>query len=80
MSVSDYIILLLNKSGLSMYALGKELGLKSKSHVWLLKNGKNLPSIPTCFKIINFAKRYDVHLTLDMLRGNEIDIRKNKEI
>ncbi len=71
MEVPDYIDLLLKKSGLTMYGLGKELGLKSTAHVWLLKHGINLPNIQTCRKIINFAKKYDVHLTLDMLRGEE---------
>ncbi len=71
MSVPAYIDLLLKKSGLTMYALGKKLGLKSNAHVWLLRHGINLPNIETCKKIIRFAKDYDIHLTLDMLRGEE---------
>lgn len=72
MGLTDYFELLRQKSGLTKHDLGKELGLKSRSHIWLLESGKRLPSFPTCYKIIEFAKKYDVHLTLDMLRGNPI--------
>lgn len=71
MSVADYLAILREKSGLTMYGLGRELGLKSKAHVWLLEHGQRLPSIPTCYKIINFAKKHDIYLTLDMLRGEK---------
>lgn len=73
MSVPEYLALLREKSGLTMYGLGKELGLKSKAHVWMLENGKRLPSISTCLKIISFARKYEINLTLDMLRGAESD-------
>ncbi len=67
MSVPKYLAELRGKSGLTMYALGKKLGLKSPSHIWLLENKVIAPSVPTCMKIISFARQYDMNLTLDML-------------
>lgn len=70
MKASDYIKLLREKSGLSRADMGKAIGLKSSAHIWLIEKEIRLPNIQTCFKIIEFAKKYDIHLTLDMLRGN----------
>ena len=68
MSASRHINNLLEKTGLTMYALGKILGLKSKAHVWLFVNGDRNPSVSTCKKLIKFAKENGVELTIDMLR------------
>jgi DNA-binding XRE family transcriptional regulator len=70
MKASDYIKLLREKSGLSRERMGHAMGLKSIAHIWLIENEVRLPSLKTCFKIIEFAKKYDVYLTLDMLRGD----------
>lgn len=71
MSAKKHIGNLLEKTGLTMYALGKKLGLKSKAHICLFMRGDRHPSIPTCKKIIKFAKEYDIFLTIDMLRGDD---------
>jgi DNA-binding XRE family transcriptional regulator len=71
MKAADYIKLLREKSGLSRTQLGYKIGLKSAVHIYLIEKEIRKPSFNTCFKIIEFAKKYDVHLTLDMLRGDE---------
>lgn len=69
MSAASILTELQEKLDLSMYGLGKKLGLKSSAHVWMFKNGTRLPSIQTCHKIINLGKEVNMTITLDMLRG-----------
>jgi len=70
MSLTIHLEELQKKSGLTMYAMSKKLGLKSHGHVWMLKTGIRKPSISTCFKIIGLAKEHGISLTLDDLRGD----------
>jgi len=68
MSVAEVLNTLQEKTGLSMYALGRRLGLKSSSHVWQLKKGVKTPDIHTCISIIELGKELEMDITLEMLR------------
>lgn len=57
------------KLDLTLYGLGKKLGLKSTGHIYLFKNGVRKPNLITCKKIINLGKEAGMSITLDMLRG-----------
>ncbi len=58
------------KLGLTMYGLGKQLGLKSSAHGWLFIKGGITPSVATCHKIIKLGKKAGMNITLDMLLGD----------
>lgn len=73
MKPEEYINLLREKTGLGRTQLGYKIGLKSAVHIYQIEKGLRKPSFDTCFKIIAYAKKYDVHLTLDMLRGEEVN-------
>lgn len=67
MSASDILQKLQDKLGLTMYGLSKKLGLKSESHVRLLKLKIRTPNINTCKKIMKLCKESGIKVNLDML-------------
>ena len=67
MSVSTIIEMMKAKSGLSMYALNKRIGLKSPSHIWKLIGGDRKPNDETVKKIIKFAEEIGMKVTRDMI-------------
>lgn len=69
MNAASILTELLEKLKITKYSLNKRLGLKSKAHIYLMLSGDRKPNIPTCRKIIELGKKYDMDITLDMLRG-----------
>lgn len=67
----DCLQLLLEKTGLSKNALSKAIGFKSAGHLSQIMLGTRKPTIESCFKIINYAKQYDVFVTPDMFCKKE---------
>ena len=68
MGCADILSELMKKLDVTMYGLGKRLGLKSDSHVWLLIKGDVKPSFETCYKIIDLANDNGMNVSIEMLR------------
>ena len=71
MNTPEILAQLQKKLDVTIYGLGKRLGLRSTSHAWLLMKGGRLPSISTCKKIIKLGHEHGMVITLDMLRGED---------
>lgn len=68
MSVSEWLIKLREQTGLTRPQIGKMLGFRSESYIWMLENNQRIASLNTCIKIIRFAEDYaNTKLTLDEL-------------
>lgn len=67
MSVATIIALMKEKSGLSMNALNKKIGLKSPSHIWKLLKGDRTPNSDTAKKIVKFGEEIGMIITLEMI-------------
>jgi transcriptional regulator with XRE-family HTH domain len=68
MSVSEWLVKLREQTGLTRPQIGKMLGFRSESYIWMLENNQREASLNTCRKIIMFARDYaNTELTLDML-------------
>lgn len=66
MSVSDILKKLKCKTGLSSRGLSRALKFPENAFCYYL-NGKRKPNLLNCYRIMKFAKKYDVPIKLEEL-------------
>lgn len=71
-NICTIILELLNEGNLSQIKLAKLLGT-NKSLITHWMNGYRRPSVNQCYRLIKIAKKYDIELTLEMLKPEEDD-------
>lgn len=64
MEIDDIFKRLMKKTGLSSRGLARALGFPQNAISYYL-NGKRKPTISNCYCIINFAKKYEIEITLE---------------
>ena len=70
MSTKHRLKELRERLGLSMRGICEEIGLSCSTFSYY-ESGKRLPSIETCYKIIEYAKGRGVNVSIEWLRPND---------